>query len=195
MGSLTNPSRIKNSLQSVKKIKIDEETVAKYLGYLQEAYLYEGSRRYNIKGHQYYESIKKYYSVDVGLRNARLNFRQQEITHLMENVIYNELRSRDYLVDVGVVESREMHGGRQEYIQYEVDFIATDGMDKFYIQSAFSIPDEAKREQEIKSLRKIGDSFRKIIVVGDDIEPYIDDNGFTYVGLFDFLLSDKIFGK
>ena len=195
VGSLTNPSRIKNSLQSVKKIKIDEETVAKYLGHLQEAYLFEGSQRYNIKGHQYYESIKKYYSVDVGLRNARLNFRQQEITHLMENAIYNELRSRDYLVDVGVVESREMRSGRQEYIQYEVDFIATDGMDKFYIQSAFSIPDEAKREQEIKSLKKIGDSFRKIIVVGDDIEPYVDDNGFTYVGLFDFLLSDRIFGK
>ena len=193
IGSLTNPNRVKNSLQSIKKTKIDEETVSKYIGYLEEAFLFEGSQRYNIKGRQYYDSIKKYYTVDVGLRNARLNFRQQEVTHLMENIIYNELRSRDYLVDVGVVESREMRNGKQKYIQYEVDFIATDGMNKIYIQSAFRIPDEDKREQELKSLKKIDDSFRKVIVVGDDIEPYTDDNGFNYVGIYDFLLSENLF--
>ena len=110
----------------------------------------------------------------------------------MENIIYNELRCRDYLVDVGVVESREMRNGKQEYIQYEVDFIATDGMNKIYVQSAFRIPDDEKREQELKSLKKIEDSFRKIIVVGDDIEPYTDDNGFNYIGIYDFLLSEKV---
>jgi len=110
----------------------------------------------------------------------------------MENIIYNELRSRDYLVDVGVIESREMRQGKSNMIKYEVDFIATDGINKYYIQSAYSIPDEEKREQELKSLKKIDDSFKKIIVTGDNIEPYIDDNGFLFVGIFDFLLSDKI---
>jgi len=192
IGSLSNPSRIGNSLQSIKKIKIDEDTVSKYIGYLEEAFLFEGSKRYDIKGRQYYNSIQKYYSQDVGLRNARLNFRQQEITHIMENIIYNELRSRDYLVDIGVIESREMKQGISEVIRYEVDFIVTDGINKFYIQSAYSIPDNEKREQELKSLKKIDDSFRKIIITGDDIEPYIDDNGFLFVGIFDFLLSDSI---
>jgi len=192
VGSLSNPSRIGNSLQSIKKIRIDEDTVSKYIGYLEEAFLFEGSKRYDIKGRQYYNSIQKYYSQDVGLRNARLNFRQQEITHIMENIIYNELRSRDYLVDVGVIESREMKQGKSEVIRYEVDFIVTDGINKYYIQSAYSIPDEEKREQELKSLKKIDDSFRKIIVTGDDIEPYMDENGFLFVGIFDFLLSDKI---
>lgn len=191
---MSNPSRICNSLKSIKKIKIDEDTVGKYIGCLADAYLFEGAQRYNIKGHQYYDSIKKYYSVDVGLRNVRLNYRQQEVSHIMENIIYDELRSRDYLVDVGVVESREMINGKQEYIQYEVDFIATDGMNKYYIQSAYSIPDEEKREQELKSLKKIGDSFRRIIITGDDIEPYTDENGFFYIGIFDFLLSDNFLG-
>lgn len=192
IGSLTNPSRIGNALKSVRKINIDEETVSKYIRCLEDAFLFEGSRRYDIKGRQYYNSIQKYYSQDVGLRNARLNFRQQEITHIMENVIYNDLRSRDYLVDVGVIESREMRQGISQIIRYEVDFIATDGINKFYIQAAYAITDEEKRKQELKSLKKIDDSFRKIIVTGDDIEPYTDDNGFLYVGILDFLLSDNI---
>lgn len=190
VGSLSNPSRIGNSLQSIKKVKIDEETVSKYISHLEDAFLFEGSRRYDIKGHQYYNSIQKYYAQDVGLRNARLNFRQQEITHIMENIIYNELRSRDYLVDVGVIESREMRQGKSEVIRYEVDFIATDGINKYYIQSAYSIPDEEKREQERRSLKKIDDSFKKIIITGDNIEPYIDDMGFLFIGIFDFLLTD-----
>ena len=133
-------------------MKVDDETINSYIGYLEDAFLFEGAKRYNIKGNKYYESIAKYYSVDVGLRNARLNFRQQEITHIMENVIYNELRTRGYLVDVGVIESREKRDGKLVYIQYEVDFIANNGTDKYYIQSAYALPDEEKREQEIRSL-------------------------------------------
>lgn len=192
IGSLTNPSKIANTLLSVQKLKIDSETINSYIKYLEEAYLFEGAKRYNIKGKKYFESIKKYYSVDVGLRNARLNFRQQEITHIMENVIYNELCIRGYKIDVGVIEKREMKDGKQQYVQYEVDFIATNGLEKFYIQSAYAIPDEDKRKQEIASLLRIDDSFRKIVIVGDDIAPYTDDNGISYIGLMQFLLSDSM---
>ena len=193
VGSLTNPGKMRNTMQSVAHIKVEPETVTSYMEYLENAFLFEGARRYNVKGRKYYESIKKFYVVDVGLRNARLNFRQQEITHIMENVIYNELRIRGYLVDVGVVESRQMIGGVSEYKQLEVDFIATDGMDKYYIQSAYSLSDEAKRKQELASLKKIDDSFRKIIIVGDDIATYTDENGFVFMGLFQFLKNEGIF--
>ena len=193
IGSLTNPGRMRNTMQSVAHIKVEPETVTSYMEYLENAFLFEGARRYNVKGRKYYESIKKFYVVDVGLRNARLNFHQQEITHIMENVIYNELRIRGYLVDVGVVESRQMIGGVSEYKQLEVDFIATDGMDKYYIQSAYSLSDEAKRKQELASLKKIDDSFRKIIIVGDDIATYTDENGFVFMGLFQFLKNEGIF--
>ena len=192
VGSLTNPSRITNILASVQQVKVDDETINSYIGYLCEAFLFEGAKRFNIKGNKYYESIAKYYSVDVGLRNARLNFRQQEITHIMENVIYNELRTRGYLVDVGVIESREKRNGKLEYIQYEVDFIATNGIDKYYIQSAYALPDEEKREQELKSLKRINDSFRKIVIQGDDIATYTDNNGIVFMGLIQFLLNDDI---
>ena len=154
-----------------------------------DAFLFEGAKRYNIKGRKYFESIKKYYSVDVGLRNARLNFRQQEITHIMENVIYNELRVRGCLVDVGVVEAREMRNGEQKQSQYEVDFIVNDGMQKYYIQSAYRIDSEEKRNQELQSFRRINDCFRKIVIVADDIAAYTDNEGVTYVGLFQFLLN------
>lgn len=193
IGSLTNPGKMRNTMQSVAHIKVEPETVTSYMEYLENAFLFEGARRYNVKGRKYYESIKKFYVVDVGLRNARLNFRQQEITHIMENVIYNELRIRGYLVDVGVVESRQMIGGVSEYKQLEVDFIARDGMDKYYIQSAYSLSDEAKRKQELASLKKIDDSFRKIIIVGDDIATYTDENGFVFMGLFQFLKNEGIF--
>lgn len=193
IGSLTNPGKMRNTMQSVAHIKVEPETVTSYMEYLENAFLFEGARRYNVKGRKYYESIKKFYVVDVGLRNARLNFRQQEITHIMENVIYNELRIRGYLVDVGVVESRQMIGGVSEYKQLEVDFIATDGMDKYYIQSVYSLSDEAKRKQELASLKKIDDSFRKIIIVGDDIATYTDENGFVFMGLFQFLKNEGIF--
>ena len=189
IGSLTNPNRIANVMKSVQKVKIDQETVASYISYLEEAFLFEGASRYNIKGNKYYESIKKYYSVDIGLRNAKLNFRQQEITHIMENVIYNELRMRGFAVDVGVVESREMRDGKLQYIQYEIDFIANNGTEKYYIQSAFAIDTEEKRQQELNSLLKISDNFRKIVIEGNDIAEYTDDHGIRHMGLFQFLLS------
>jgi len=191
IGSLTNPSRIQNTLQSVQHLKIDSETVNSYLSYLENAFLFESARRYNIKGAKYYESIKKYYSVDIGLRNARLNFRQQELSHIMENIIYNELRTRGFLVDVGVIESREKRNGKSVYIQYEVDFIATNGINKYYIQSAYMLATEEKRKQELASLKRIPDSFKKIVIVGDDIAQYTDNNGFTFIGLFDFLLKPE----
>jgi hypothetical protein len=192
IGSLTNPSKIRNTLQSVQHLKIEDETIASYMRYLEDAFLFEGARRYNVKGKKYYESIKKYYACDIGLRNARLNFRQQEITHIMENIIYNELRVRGFLVDVGVVELRRMIEGKSCYQQYEIDFIATNGMRKYYIQSAYALPTDEKKEQELYSLKKIDDSFKKIIIVGDDIATYIDDNGFIHLSLLQFLTNDDI---
>ena len=192
IGSLTNPNKIRNTLESVQHVKVDVETVSSYMQCLENAFLFEGARRYNVKGRKYYESIKKYYVVDVGLRNARLNFRQQEVTHIMENVIYNELRMRGYVVDVGVVESRVMREGKSTYLQYEIDFIATNGFDKYYIQSAYALPTEEKRQQELASLKKVDDSFRKVIIVGDDIATYTDDNGYVFMGLFQFLKNDKV---
>lgn len=189
VGSLTNPNRISNVLRNVQNTRIDPETIANYIGYLEEAFLFEGAKRYNIKGNKYFESIKKYHAVDVGLRNAKLNFRQQEVTHIMENVVYNELRLRGFAVDVGVVEAREMRNGKSEYIQYEIDFIASNGTDKFYIQSAFSLDSEEKRQQELKSLLKVDDSFRKIVITGNDIAEYTDAKGVRFMGLFQFLLS------
>lgn len=189
VGSLTNPNRISNVLRNVQNTKIDSETVSNYISYLEEAFLFEGAKRYNIKGNKYFESIKKYYSVDVGLRNAKLNFRQQEVTHIMENVIYNELRMRGFAVDVGVVEAREMRNGKSESIQYEIDFIASNGRDKYYIQSAFALDSEEKRQQELRSFLKVDDSFQKIVITGNDIAPYTDDKGIRFMGIFHFLLS------
>ena len=192
VGSLTNTSRITNTLASVRKIKISDDTVSKYIGYLEEAFLFNEAKRYNIKGNKYYENIKKYYSVDVGLRNVRLNYRQLEQTHLMENIIFNELLHRGYVVDVGVIEARVMKNGKSEYKQYEVDFIATNGNEKYYIQSAYELSSDTKREQELNSLNRIDDSFQKIVIVKDDIMPYRDEKGIYFTGLFQFLMSDKI---
>lgn len=189
VGSLSNPNRIANVMKSVQKVDINQETVANYIRFLEEAFLFEGAKRYNVKGNKYYESIKKYYAVDIGLRNAKLNFRQQEITHIMENVIYNELRMRGLAVDVGVIESREMRDGKSQYIQYEIDFIANNGTEKYYIQSAFALDTEEKRQQELNSLLKISDSFRKIVIVGTDIAEYTDNYGIRYMGIFQFLLT------
>ena len=192
IGSLTNPARISNVLKSVQQTKIDPATVEKYISYLEDSFLFEGPKRFNIKGNKYFDSIKKYYVVDVGLRGAKLNFRQQEPTHIMENVIYNELRMLGYVVDIGLVESREMVDGKLTYKQYEVDFIATNGVDKYYIQSAYDLGNEEKRLQELRSLLKIDDSFKKIVIVGNDIAPYTDNKGIRYMGLFQFLLEEKI---
>ena len=187
VGSLTNTTKITNILSSVRHIKITDDTVSKYISYLEDAFLFTSARRYNIKGNRYYENIKKYYAVDVGLRNARLNYRQQEMSHIMENVIFNELVMRGYSVDVGVVEHRRMVEGKSKYFQYEVDFVATDGNEKYYIQSAFELGTEEKREQELNSLARIGDSFKKIVIVGADIMAYKDDKGIQYMGLLQFL--------
>lgn len=189
VGSLTNPNRISNVLKSVQKVKIDPQTVSNYMEYLEEAFLFEGAKRYNIKGNKYFESIKKYYSADVGLRNAKLNYRQQDVGHIMENVVYNELRIRGFTVDVGLVEVREKRNGKMEYIQYEVDFIATNGTDKYYVQSAFAMDSEEKRHQELNSLQKIDDNFKKIVIVGNDIAEYTNEKGIRFMGLFQFLLS------
>lgn len=191
IGSLTNPTKLSNTIQSVQHVKIDSETIGRYLNYLQEAFLFESAERYDVKGKRYFESIKKYYSIDIGLRNSLLNFRQQEPTHIMENVIYNHLRVLGFLVDVGVVNERKMQDGKSTHLQREIDFIVNKGSQRYYIQSAYSIPDEEKREQELASLLKIPDSFKKIVVIGDEIIPYFDDNGIYFVGVLDFLLEDS----
>lgn len=190
IGSITNPARIANTLESVQKMKIDSKTVASYIDFLENAFLFESAERYDVRGRRYYETNKKYYCIDIGLRNARLNFRQQEPTHIMENVLYNHLRVLGYLVDVGIVESREMKEGKMSYSQREIDFIANKGSQRYYIQSAYSILSEDKREQELASLLKVSDSFKKIVVLGDEIMSYTDDNGIYFTGLFDFLLKD-----
>lgn len=190
IGSLTNPTKLANTIMSAQHVKIDSETVGKYLTYLKEAYLFESAERYDVKGKRYFESIKKYYSIDVGLRNSLLNFRQQEPTHIMENIIFNHLLSSGFLVDVGVIEERKMKEGKSTYSQREIDFIANKGSLRYYIQSAYSIPDEEKLQQELASLLNIPESFKKIVVTGDDIVPYYDNNGIFFIGVLDFLLRD-----
>ena len=187
VGSLTNPNRLCNVLNSKNKSKIDSATISRYIEQLEDAFLFEGASRYDIKGNKYFERIKKYYSVDIGLRNARLNFRQQDMGHIMENVIFNELRMLGFAVDVGVVPSRESNGGKSSYVQYEVDFIANNGMQKYYIQSALQMDNDEKMQQELKSLRRIDDSFTKIVIVANDIATFIDESGIIHMGLFQFL--------
>ena len=186
IGSPCNPNKIANTFKSVKKVSLAPQTIAKYLSFMEDAFIVEKSVRYDIKGRKYIGTLSKYYFQDVGLRNALLNFRQVEETHLMENVIYNELRRCGYSVDVGMIEVRSATQRKQ----LEVDFVANEGDKRYYIQSAFALPDEQKREQELASLKKINDSFKKIIITRDDIAPYHDDNGVLIIGLMDFLLRD-----
>lgn len=186
IGSPCNPNKIANTFKSVKKGSLAPQTIAKYLAFMEDAFIVEKSVRYDIKGRKYISTLSKYYFQDVGLRNALLNFRQVEETHLMENVIYNELRRCGYSVDVGMIEVRSATQRKQ----LEVDFVANKGDKRYYIKSAFALPDEQKREQELASLKKINDSFKKIIITRDDIAPYHDDNGVLIIGLMDFLLRD-----
>ena len=186
IGSPCNPNKIANTFKSVKKVSLASQTIAKYLSFMEDAFIVEKSVRYDIKGRKYIGTLSKYYFQDVGLRNALLNFRQVEETHLMENVIYNELRRCGYSVDVGMIEVRSATQRKQ----LEVDFVANKGDKRYYIQSAFALADEQKREQELASLKKINDSFKKIIITRDDIAPYHDDNGVLIIGLMDFLLRD-----
>ncbi|MBR0225519.1 MAG: ATP-binding protein [Thermoguttaceae bacterium] len=192
VGSLTNPSKIQKTFASVKGIAIAVDSISRYLDYFIDAFLLYQAKRYDVKGRRYVGSPLKYYFSDVGLRNARLNFRQQEENHIMENLIYNELRAREFDVDVGIVTvySRNEEG-KSKRTQNEVDFVANRGSQRYYIQSAFAIPDEQKRAQETASLTGIGDSFRKIVVVRENIAPWHDENGVLYVGVEDFLLNDR----
>ena len=190
IGSLTNPSKLERTFKSEKHIDFNHQTINKYIGYLQDAYLISEAKRYDVKGKKYINTPFKYYFEDVGLRNARLNFRQTEETHIMENIIYNELRIRGFSVDVGVVPKYEEEEGKTVKRTYEVDFVANKGSNRYYVQSALEMGTKEKEDQEKKSLRSIRDSFKKIIVVKDDIRARHDDEGTTVIGLWNFLLDE-----
>ena len=190
IGTPTNPTKLSNTFKSVKKINMESVTIDRYLGYIQDAFLIEKAERYDVKGKKYIGSLAKYYFSDLGLRNAILGLRQQEETHIMENIVYNELRRRGCKVDVGMVEQRFVDNeGRWKRKQLEVDFVVNEGNQRYYIQSALALPDEDKRKQETGSLLRINDSFKKIIIVKDDIKPWRDDNGILTMGLLDFLMK------
>lgn len=191
IGSLTNPEKLRNTFRTVKKSKITSNTIKKYLDYFEDAFLIESAQRYNIKGKAYIETPKKYYFSDLGLRNARINFRKFEQTHAMENVIYNELRMRGYRVDVGVVMIAENKNGNVTRKQFEVDFVCNLGSARYYIQSAYSIPDEEKMLQETRTLRKIDDSFKKIVITKDIVPKHYDEHGILTMNIYDFLLDIK----
>ena len=196
IGSLTNPEKLKNTFKTAKKSRITSATIQKYLTFFEDSFLIESAQRYDIRGKAYIETPKKYYFSDLGLRNARINFRQFEQTHSMENVIYNELRMRGYHVDVGVVPIAEKDAeGKVTRKQLEVDFVCNLGSSRYYIQSAYSLPDEAKRTQEIRPFRKIDDSFKKIIVTKDVVPPYYDEYGILTLNIYDFLLDPKSLEK
>ena len=192
VGSLTNPLKLANTFRSVKKKAVSDKTLKKYMDYLMDAFLVSKAVRYDIKGRRYIGSPAKFYFEDVGLRNARLNFRQMEENHIMENILYNELRIRGYHVDVGLVEQfGKSSDNKTTKKQFEVDFVAAKGSEKYYIQSAFAMNTPEKREQEERPLNAIGDSFRKIIVVRDNIRPRRDDFGIVTVGIRSFLLDEN----
>lgn len=193
IGSPCNPNKLSNTFKSVSNTDLSSITIDNYLGFLQDAFLLEKASRYDIKGKKYIGTLSKYYFVDMGLRNCLLGFRQIEETHLMENVIYNELRSRGYLVDVGVVETRtrtENQGMLRK--QLEIDFVVNNGSKRYYIQSALSLPNEEKIEQEMASLKNVSDSFQKIIIVKDNIVPHHNESGILFINLYDFLLNQEI---
>lgn len=192
VGSLTNPSKLSNTFQSTTKIQVSYNTIVQYIDYLKDAFLISEANRYDVKGKKYISTPKKYYFADVGLRNARLNFRQQEENHIMENILYNELLVRGFNVDVGVVEyNRRNEQGKQERVQLEVDFVCNLGSQRCYVQSAFAMPDKEKMEQEQNSLLRINDSFKKIIVVKDNIRKWYNESGVLIIGIQEFLLNSK----
>lgn len=192
IGSLTNVPKIEATFRSVIQSNISSNTIRQYIEYLEDAFVINKANRYNVKGRKYIGTPNKYYFEDVGLRNARLGFRQIEETHIMENIIYNELRSRGYSVDVGVVEKRGKNkDGKEERTYLEIDFIANLGSKRYYIQSAFSMPTEEKRDQEKSSLINVGDSFKKIIIVKDVVNVTRDEEGITTMSIYDFLLKEN----
>ena len=196
IGSLTNPKKLADTFLSVKKSKISQETIKKYLEYLSDSFLINASFRYDIKGKRYIETPLKYYFSDIGLRNARLNFRQLEETHTMENIIYNELLRRGYNVDVGVVQISEKNNeGTNSRVSYEIDFVVNKGYKRYYIQSAFDIPDRKKMIQEERPFLNIKDSFKKIIIEKNCLNPYYTEEGIFVMGVFDFLLDENSLEK
>lgn len=191
VGSLTNPKKLSDTFKSVKQVSLHPDTINNYLEYFVDSYLISQSKRYDIKGKKYINTPSKYYFTDIGLRNARLNFRQFEETHIMENVIYNELKIMGFNVDVGVVDYRKDIDGKSVRVQAEVDFVCNKADKRYYIQSAFSIPDREKMLQEQNSLTRINDSFKKIIIVKDAIKTHYNDDGVLILNLFDFLLEEN----
>lgn len=192
IGGLTNPTKLANTFKSVKHENVSRNSIVKYLDYICESFLAEKATRYDIKGKRYIESLYKYYFADCGLRNVRLNFRQVEYTHLLENVIYNELVARGYNVDVGVVPKQERNqDGQRERQYYEVDFVCNQGSKRYYIQSAYRMIEEEKVKQEEASLRRIDDSFKKIIVLGEYTPVIRNESGITIISIYDFLLQEN----
>ena len=195
VGSLTNPARLTNTMKTVLGMKTDYQVVCRHLGYLKSAYLIEEAKRWDVKGRHYMDYPSKYYSVDVGLRNARLDYRQQEPTHIMENIVFNELRARGYSVDVGMVEIETRKDGKREKRQHEIDFVVNLPGERVYIQSAYAMETDLKRDREVLPLRKTGDSFRKIVVTGDYQDPWKDESGVVHVGVVPFLLDKDLIEK
>lgn len=191
IGSLTNASKISNTLQTVKNVKVSGTTVSNYLNYLIESFLFNNAKRYDVKGKKYFEYPSKYYCADIGLRNARLNFRQQEETPIMENIIYNELLIRGYSVDVGVVNVIETNAGKRTKKQCEIDFIINKGSKKYYIQSALNVSEPSKLETELKPLKNTKDFFRKIIISKTSMKSWTDEDGILHLGLYEFLLNEN----
>lgn len=191
IGSLTNANKIMNTLRSVKNIKVSGITISNYLNYLIESFLFGNAKRYDVKGKKYFEYPSKYYCTDIGLRNARLNFRQQEETHIMENIIYNELLCRGYSVDVGVVETVDRIGEKRIKKQCEIDFVVNKGAKKYYIQSAFNVSDTSKMETELRPLKSTKDFFKKIIVSKTSMKSWTDEDGILHLGLYEFLLNEN----
>ena len=190
IGSLTNPSKLSATFKSVKNKTISKDTITKYIDYLKDSFLIDSAMRYDIKGKKYINTPSKYYFTDLGLRNARLNFRQVEETHAMENIIFNELKVRGYNVDVGVVVMNEVDkNGKKIRKQLEVDFVCNKGSKRFYIQSAYALPDKEKMEQEQRSLVNIGDGFKKIIITKDAVAPLYNEEGILVMSVYDFLLN------
>ena len=191
VGSLTNPHKLANAAGTLMKRNTSDNTIKNYLDYLEEAYLFVSAQRYDVKGKRYFENTQKYYSMDTGLRNAKLNFRQQEKSHLMENMIFIELIRRGYSVDVGVVElTRVNEQGKRQQSQYEIDFVVNTDREKVYIQSALNVDTDAKKNQETFSLKNSGDFFRKVVIVDGNARAWTDEDGITYVGVIPFLLEE-----
>ena len=190
IGSLTNSLKIANTLKSVRNIDVNSQTISAYLNYLEESFLFNEAKRFDVKGKKYFSYPSKFYCTDMGLRNARLNFRQQEETHTMENIIYNELLARGYSVDVGVVQIAAVGAdGKQHQTQCEIDFVVNDGMNKYYIQSALNIDDKNKEKTELRPLLSTRDFFKKVVITKTRMKPWVDDNGIFHIGLYDFLLD------